>query len=466
MPASDTHRLDRPPSDAAIVGLMCVGLFVLNWALNGGEYLNYLRGPVRFDAEAGRLARSLVEHGTFGDPFGPLPTGPSTHLPPLFPLLFAAVIQLQGVGPDAWNTINIIGGSAVSAWIALLPLAARRLGISPWAGLAGGLAAAVANLRHFPEWDANLAGALLVLLTIAAAPGLRGRPSALRRSSSMAVGLLWALVLHVNATTLVLFATWTVGLWIVWRERVWRTALVWSVALPVALLVPWTVRNWYVFDRPILLRGNLGLELATSHNACASPGLLQTLESGCFAIVHPDLSLAEAVRMRDLGEPAYHAARLREATSWIAGHPGRTWSLTLRRIVLFWWPSPRDAVLDEWWTSTPPRRFRIIAVATLLSVVGLLRLFVAGAQEPRDGTGSGRAAWVAGLVLAAPLLLFPIVYYLLQFEDRYRYPILWVTFLLAGHALVDRARRFRASPDLRRGEPRHRADERTVGARR
>ena len=41
----------------------------------------------------------------------------------------------------------------------------------------------------------------------------------------------------------------------------------------------------------------------------------------------------------------------------------------------------------------------------------------------------------AALLTAAPLLLYPLVYYATQNFLRYRYPILWISFLLAGHAL-------------------------------
>jgi hypothetical protein len=35
------------------------------------------------------------------------------------------------------------------------------------------------------------------------------------------------------------------------------------------------------------------------------------------------------------------------------------------------------------------------------------------------------------------LVLFPLVYYVVQYEERYRYPVLWMTFLLGSLPITD-----------------------------
>ena len=55
---------------------------------------------------------------------------------------------------------------------------------------------------------------------------------------------------------------------------------------------------------------------------------------------------------------------------------------------------------------------------TFLSVIGLGMMAY---RNPENAT-----------ILAIWLCLYPIIYYLVQFEDRYRYPIMWVTFLLGA----------------------------------
>lgn len=419
--------------------MICTIVGALNLAVNASQYVGYQEGPVRFDAEVGRLARSLLTTGAFADPFGAGPTGPSAHTPPVFPALYAAYVAVLGESPAAWMAIKLAAGVVLSAWIGLLPLVSRRFGLGVGPGVVGALLASMSALRHFPEWDANYTALLLVLLAIVAAPlvwrdahelaaerrrDVRAETLSTELSSPAAWGLgaLWALTMHVNAVALLLFIIWSAA--VVWRRRHCLARVPWVGAMlfPVLLLAPWMMRNWMVLGSPALLRGNLGLELAVANNDCASPGLLQNLASGCFARQHPDESPAEAARLRSLGEPAYHAQRMTEARAWIAANPGRFVRLTARRFALFWLPSPLDDLWREWGESTPPRRARLVWLTTVLMVAGLIAL--------------ARQSRVRATVLAAPLVVMSALYAPVQFEDRYRYPILWVTFLLAGYALV------------------------------
>jgi hypothetical protein len=292
-----------------------------------------------------------------------------------------------------------------------------------------GVLAVAADLRHFPEWDAHYTALGLVLALVVSAPLLDSRQASTRRAA--ASGLLWGVLLYLNATTLLVWLSW-LGLTLLAGRRQGWNAATWTrqacvVVGPMLLLAPWVVRNRLVFEQWIPLRSNLGLELAVSFNDCARAGLVQNLESGCFARTHPDSGVEQAARLARLGEPRYHAERRAEAVAWIRTHPREAAALVARRMALFWLPSPRDAIVAEWWRSTPPRRYRIIVVATLLSLAGLWR-----------AASGSRPAW---LLLPAILALYPLVHYLLQFEDRYRYPVLWVTLLLAGRALTPRPSR-------------------------
>lgn len=408
--------------------MVCTVVGVLNLAVNVSQYVGYQDGPVRFDAEVGRLARSLLTAGAFADPFGAGPTGPSAHTPPVFPALYAAYVVVLGESAVAWIAIKLAAGVALSAWVGLLPIVSQRFGLGIMPGAVGALLATASALRHFPEWDANYTALLLVVLAIVAAPMVWHDSDDLTRSTaasslaSWGLGVLWAVTMHVNAVALALFVPWSAA--VVWQRRRCFARVPWLGAMlfPMLLLAPWTMRNWIVLESPVLLRGNLGLELAAANNDCASPGLLQNLASGCFARVHPDENPAEAARMRSLGEPAYHAQRLSEARAWISDHPESFLRLTVRRLTLFWFPSPLDDWGRDWSESTPPRRARVVWLSTVLMVAGLILLV--------------RQAPVRAAVLAVPLVVMSALYAPVQFEDRYRYPILWITFLLAGHALV------------------------------
>ena len=63
---------------------------------------------------------------------------------------------------------------------------------------------------------------------------------------------------------------------------------------------------------------------------------------------------------------------------------------------------------------------------TLLSIPGLWLLWKKNAH--------------AAGILALWLVLFPLIYYVVQFDPRYRFPILWVNFLLAGILMAELAK--------------------------
>jgi hypothetical protein len=115
-----------------------------------------------------------------------------------------------------------------------------------------------------------------------------------------------------------------------------------------------------------------------------------------------------------VGEYRFNQERMRQALSWIASHPKRFASLTAQRFVLFWFPT--------WGLAHFRRLPPVLWCITLTSFAGFARLWRRNRVD----------AWILG----GALLVYPLVYYVIQFEPRYRDPILWVTLLLTGYALA------------------------------
>jgi hypothetical protein len=180
------------------------------------------------------------------------------------------------------------------------------------------------------------------------------------------------------------------------------------------------VRNYFVFGRLIFVRDNLGLELSISNNDCAPLSFEKNLEL-CFAKFHPNVSTAEATRVLKLGEPQYNDVRLHEAIDWIRSHPSKFVTLSTQRFFAFWMPSDVANPLHDLVNPGQRKMRGTIYLLTLLSVLGLAILY----SQNRNG-----------FVLCALWLgLYPPVYYFIQYIDRYRYPIMWVTFLLGAFPL-------------------------------
>jgi 4-amino-4-deoxy-L-arabinose transferase-like glycosyltransferase len=161
-------------------------------------------------------------------------------------------------------------------------------------------------------WEDFYAAALIMVVLCccrryldSSSDGSHGRPWIL----GLALGLLGLLL----PTAGVVFIGWLV--WMVWSARLTllgKSTLV-VVLLPALVVGPWLIRNYSVFHRIILVRDNLGLELAISNNNCAKFGIAQNLASGCFGKVHPNANANEARKVLAYGEPKYNDLRLEQA---------------------------------------------------------------------------------------------------------------------------------------------------------
>jgi hypothetical protein len=204
-----------------------------------------------------------------------------------------------------------------------------------------------------------------------------------------------------------IWLTWLIlGAWQSWRQgspHAWLPALI----LPLVLLAPWEWRNYKVFHAIIPVRTNFGLELGVSNSPFAKVTFYENFWHHYFP--HPNADIAEARKVLAVGEVKYTQQRMQEALQWIRTNPRQALGLWIRRFVVFWFP-------------TPGRRIAPLTIdlATALSCFGLFVL--------------ARASRMGATLCAVFLVIYPPVYYILQAFDRYRFPILWVTFGLAAAA--------------------------------
>ena len=363
------------------------------------------------------LARSLVEDGEFANPFYLLPTGPSAHLAPLFPDFLALIVRTFGSG-DAGAYVCLHAATvAVSILLASLPLLSERLGL----GFLNGILAAVFWLVFGPEvppeWESVYAACLVMAGTFLFRGLLDPTGGDTRRRAAL-LGLTVGLLALLLPTALAAVIAWL--LWLVriggrrWIRAYGRFALL----IPALLVLPWIVRNYFVFHRFIPIRDNLGLELFISNNDCAQYGIHLNEQSGCFARYHPNVNLEEARQVLALGEPQYNDLRLQQALHWISTHQERFWSLTGQRVLAFWLPNERGSPLQELSRLPTGPRHGMMYGMTLLSCLGLWMLF---RRDPRSG-----------LICLLWLGVFPLIYYVIQYEERYRVPIWWLTYILGA----------------------------------
>lgn len=368
--------------------------------------------------ETFRLAYNLYEHGRFANPFIAAETGPSAHLAPVFPGILAGLMLIFGEKGAGMYAIQLAALLVLSLQLSLYPFVSKTLGMGSLTGVIGACAWLVAKPYFFYGWEVfyaslGLAGACCLFRRHLDSQDLSAR--------TWLLGCVMGLLALLLPTALPVLAVWLA--WDFWRRRkvFLREFLLPLVLLPALIVLPWTIRNYLVFHRFILVRDDLGLELAVSNNDCAQFAM-QLNFNGCFQKTHPNRSAAEAKRALDLGEADYNQLRLREALDWMKSHRRRFAWLTTCRFVAWWLPTEsgtlryveyagRDRLLER----------SIVYLATLLSVTGFVILY--------------RRDVKSAMVCARCLFLLPFIYYIVQYQDRYRMPTLWLTLLLGAYPI-------------------------------
>jgi len=326
------------------------------------------------------IARSLVAGNGFANPFG-YTTGPTAAYTPVHPLMLAAILFMQGDRPAAALAL-VLTEVAIQTLSVVLLLYIAAAAFATW--VPGAIAACGVLLCTWPlpQWESSTAWLAFEAVFLCALVGVRwGWTGAV-------MGLGWLVSPALGPATLA--AVWLI------RGRKYLTA---SAAIAVIVIAPWAARNWIVLRAPIFLRDNFGLELFLSNNDLAGTREVDA-EAERYQRWHPGSNAAVAAELARVGEPEYFGRMQAEAVAWIRRHPARFLQLAMARIWM-------------WWASSG-----LVAGISLLAFAGLWI---------NRRTTAGKAA-------LAGLLIFPVPYYLIQFNPRYTYPVLWLAALMAGDA--------------------------------
>jgi hypothetical protein len=305
--------------------------------------------------------------------------------------------------------------AAFSLTWALLPWIASVWGLPSRIGL---IAALLGSLLPIPgiffKWDALFVALLFALLT--GLTGLLARPGG-RIGLWVLTGILWGLGLLFSPILLLPLLGWLVLLLIkLGAAASWRRVLL-LFALPMLMIIPWTVRNYETFHHIVFIRDNMGQTLLFSNNDCTTGWVKEDLSSGCLGLRNPYNNVEVAKLVAKEGEYQFNASCLQRGSMWIKEHPKEFVGLTLTRIRLFWFPPFGNEA-----TMLGKLNFAAIWVLTLLSVAGMVAIY-------------RRQPWAAVFLISGSIL-FSVIYYVAQLDIRYRYPILWVSLLATG-ALIE-----------------------------
>jgi len=134
-----------------------------------------------------------------------------------------------------------------------------------------------------------------------------------------------------------------------------------------------------------------------------------------------------------MGEVSYDRKRIADARRWIQANPARFLSLTMTRVLEFWFPAREGVptgpgqfadnyVMPDYVRNWVRRQNGIayaIWLVTALSIPGLILM-------------ARRREAVTVFVLAV-VAIYPLMYYIVVSDMRYRYPILFLSLLSAGY---------------------------------
>ncbi len=417
---SNCNRRDRLFPKPSAWGLIhtCVATGVLSFfilALLPEARLADLSVP--FGGENVRVARSLVVNGTFADPFATLKTGVTAHVAPVYPFIYSLFLRAFGTGYVALLVLWVLSLACLAGQMALLPLLSWRLRLGVLPGL---LAAGLGSVSLFApvdtHWENFFTGTLLLLFLLALEDSFSKDHSWWR---AVGLGVCAGIIILTNPVAVLLVLAWPLCLLLA-RPRGERGGLFVRfaaiVVFALATVSPWVIRNYDRFGAFIFVRDNLGLELYTANNSCAAPTLAENIQTACHAKTHPNATRAVAEELAEAGEYAFNQRKLHEAFFWIESNRKAFVILSVRRFRQFWLPD-----LTSVWESIS------VWLITLLSLAGI---FLVARKSPA-GAALMLVAWA----------FHPLIYYVVQADPRYRYPIFWTSLLPAGCALAELALR-------------------------
>ena len=241
----------------------------------------------RFEPVA--VAHSLSTMGTFSDPFQ-FPTGPSAHLAPMLPNVFA-LINRTTESEATRNTIRqTLSAIVASIQYAMLPALAVALGFPLRVGIISSLLpigvfsflpSARKRLETEGLWEHTYAALGLVLLGLLTVRYVW--TAKITWSKAIAFGLCWGCYLLCIPTMGPVLCAWLiVGAFLQNAEARPKYLLLCLaiVSATIAAIAPWTLRNYHVLGSAVLIRSNLGLELYVSNNGCAKANFAEMLP--CF----------------------------------------------------------------------------------------------------------------------------------------------------------------------------------------
>jgi hypothetical protein len=357
--------------------------------------------------EMGLLANSLLHGQGYSSPFGGS-TGPTAFIAPGYPTLIAGIFLIFGAFTFA-SALAIMGMhivvSLITIW--LMMHVARTMLDSRTATVAGAFWAISPPLFFVPAifWESSLSECALIGIIALALHYWRDSTTA----HWIILGASCGIIALINPA--LLFCLIAIMGWLAFQtRRVSRTAPILGLLTLAIVFAPWPIRNAVRFHAFIPLRSTVGFEMWMGNR----PGATGRLDESIF----PMFNQHELSSYNAMGEVAYVQSKSQLASDYIRSHPGAFLRMTARRFYRFWAGTGNV---------TSSSTYEIHAVlTTILGFIGLGLIY-------------RRRSRAFAILMALPLILFPLPYYVTHAEFRYRLNIDPILTVLAAYAVTEMA---------------------------
>ena len=361
-----------------------------------------------FGYEMARIARALVTGYGYANPFSGH-TGPTAWVPPLYPLIIAAVFKVTGLYTpmSAWVLLTLNSAFSAMTALCIYEIAARCYNrtVALWSAWIWALYPAAMQYAVRWVWETSLStfffAAILVLalrMRWTGEPVPVSDPQPDRRW--FLFGFLWALIALSNSTLLLFLPA--CAIWVLigapHKSGAFARATL-GTLLFVACIAPWIYRNWRVFHDFIPMRSNFAAEFYAGNG----PGAFGFRYGALINLAEKD---PQHRLYTQLGEIEYVKQRGQLAKTWISAHPAHFAALTLKRFYFFWASVPHPT--DKHWFLDFVRQINYC----LPSITGILGLAL---SLYRRTPAAALFAWA--------FVLLPLTYYFVTVEARFRHPL-------------------------------------------
>lgn len=161
---------------------------------------------------------------------------------------------------------------------------------------------------------------------------------------SIGAGLLTGFSALVQPVLLGVFGTiGLVRLLLSMKSRAWKTTglLILAGLTVVACLVPWTIRNFQVHGRLVLVKNSFGKEFWMGNNPHATGTGYALGGAEEITNAHPPIAFSQRGKVSEM---QLMDALKDEAKEWVKAHPSDFLTITAQKIFWFWTLPPKDRV--------------------------------------------------------------------------------------------------------------------------